>query len=498
MSQDLQPSPAPSDRLGLPLLVIAAAQLMLVLDDSIANIALPTIQNELGISPSNLPWVVNGYILTFGALLLFGGRAGDLFGRKRVFQWGLALFTLASLLVGLAPSGGLLIAARVLQGIGAALTAPNALALIATTFPAGEARNKALAIYGAMSGLGIVAGLLLGGVLTGTLGWRWVFFINIPVGLLVLAGTRTLVDAARHSGRLDLPGALTSTVGMAALVYAITRGGESGWADPLTLGSFVAAAVLIPLFLLIQARSAQPLLPLRLFGDRNRWGSYLGMLLLAVGPMGTFYLVTLFMQHILGYNPIRTGLAWLPFAVGIALSAGVGSKLVSRVPPRVLAAAGMLIAGAGVLWLSTLGTGANYALHLLPAIFLTAFGFGLGFVPLTLTAVHGVQAQDSGIASALLNASQQIGVALGLALLSTVAVTTTARQLPDALDALYRGRTAGDEGLVARASDALVQGYGSGLTAGALILVVAAIITALVINARPQPGGEGSTHNQTR
>lgn len=497
MSPDPQSSPAASSRLGLPLLVIAAAQLMLVLDDSIANIALPTIQNELGISASNLPWVVNGYILTFGALLLFGGRAGDLFGRRRVFQWGLALFTLASLLVGLAPSGGLLIAARVLQGLGAALTAPNALALIATTFPAGEARNKALAVYGAMSGLGIVAGLLLGGILTGTLGWRWVFFINIPVGLLVLAGTRTLVDAGRHPGRLDVPGAITGTFGMASLVYAITRGGEHGWTDPLTLGAFVAAAVLIPTFLFIQARSAQPLLPLRLFRDRNRWGSYLGMLLLAVGPMGTFYLVTLYMQHILGYSPVRTGLAWLPFAVGIALSSGVASKLVSRFAPRILAAAGMLLAGAGVLWLSTLGAEANYALHLLPGIFLTAFGFGLGFVPLTLTAVHGVQAQDSGIASALLNAAQQIGVALGLALLSTVAVTTTARQLPEALSALYQGRAAGNEGPVARASEALVQGYGAGLLIGALMLAAAAVIIALVINARPQPSGEGSTITQT-
>lgn len=282
---------------------------------------------------------------------------------------------------------------------------------------------------------------------------------------------------------------------MASLVYAITRGGEHGWTDPLTLGSFAAAAVLIPLFVFSQARSAQPLLPLRLFRDRNRWGSYLGMLLLAVGPMGAFYLVTLYMQHILGYSPVRTGLAWLPFAVGIALSAGVGSKLVTRFAPRGLAATGMLIGGAAVLWLSTLGPETGYG-HLLPGIFATAFGFGLGFVPLTLTAVHGVQAQDSGIASALLNAAQQIGVALGLAVLSTVAVTTTQASLPGALSALYQGRATGNEDLVTRASDALVHGYSGGLFMGALVLAVAAIITALVINARPQQGAEGgaATH----
>lgn len=229
----------------------------------------------------------------------------------------------------------------------------------------------------------------------------------------------------------------------------------------------------------------------------NRWGSYLGMLLLAVGPMGTFYLVTLYMQHILGYSPMRTGLAWLPFAVGIALSSGVVTKLVTRIPPRVLAPVGMLIASAAVFWLSTMDRDASYALHLLPGIFFTAFGFGMGFVPLTLTGVHGVASQDSGIASALLNAAQQIGVALGLALLATVAVTTTAHQLPDALAALYQGRTSGNEELVTRASDALVQGYSSGLAVGALILVVAAVITALVINARPQPSAEEPTQTPT-
>lgn len=497
MPQDLKPSPDPANRLGLALLVIAAAQLMLVLDDSIANIALPTIQNELALSASNLPWVVNGYILTFGALLLFGGRVGDLYGRKRVFQLGLALFTLASLFVGLAPNGELLIASRVLQGLGASLTAPNALALIATTFPAGEARNKALAIYGAMSGLGIVAGLLLGGVLTGTVGWRWVFFINIPIGLLVLAGTRTLGDAGRHPGRLDLPGALTSTVGMAALVYAITRGGEHGWTDPLTLAFLATAATLIPLFLWIQTRSAQPLLPLRVFRDRKPLGVLPRHAAARCGPHGHLLPGDALHAAHPGVQPHAHRAGMVTLRRGHRALLGRRDQAGHPHSPRVLAPVGMLIASAAVFWLSTMDRDASYALHLLPGIFFTAFGFGMGFVPLTLTGVHGVASQDSGIASALLNAAQQIGVALGLALLATVAVTTTAHQLPDALAALYQGRTSGNEELVTRASDALVQGYSSGLAVGALILVVAAVITALVINARPQPSAEEPTQTPT-
>ncbi|WP_437667092.1 MFS transporter [Sorangium sp. So ce1182] len=468
--------------------MIATAQLMLVLDDSIANIALPTIQNELGVASANLPWVINAYILAFGGLLLFGGRVGDLFGRRRVLQLGMAIFTVASLLAGLATSGLMLIAARGLQGIGAALTAPSALALIATTFPEGKPRNKAMAVYGAMSGVGIVAGLLLGGLLTGTLGWRAVFFINIPIGLLVLVGARTLVEAELHRGRLDVAGALSSIGGMVALVHGVTRGGEHGWGDSLTIASFAVAAVLLPVFVFGQSRSRSPLVPLSLFRDRSRAGSYLAMLLLAFGPMGAFYLLTLYMQHVLAFSPIRTGLSWLPFGFGIMLGAGITTKLVTKVAPRGVAAAGMVLCSAAVFWLSTLGHDPSYAAHILPAIFLTAFGFAMGFVPLTLTAVEGVRAQESGIASALLNASQQIGVALGLALLSTVAVTATDARLPRALDALYAGREAGDPVLIQAASDALIRGYGSGLAVGAVAIAVAALLAAVLITARRPTG----------
>lgn len=466
----------------IPLLVIATAQLMLVLDDSIANIALPTIQNELGISAAHLPWVINAYILAFGGLLLFGGRMGDLFGRRRLLQAGMVIFTGASLLAGLADSGAWLIAARGLQGIGAAMTAPNALALIATSFPEGKPRNSAMAVYGAMSGLGIVAGLLLGGVLTDLLGWRWVFYINVPIGLLVLAGSRALVEAELHHGRLNLTGALISVGGVVALVYGITRGGEHGWQDGVTLGAFAVAAILLPLFVLTQARSRDPLLPLDLFKSRNRTGSYAAMLLLAFGPMGAFYLLTLYMQHIQVYSPMRTGLSWLPFGIGIVVGAGVTTQLISNRSPRLLGTVGMLISGAAAFWLSRIGHSSSYTTHIMPGIFGVAFGFGMGVVSLTLTAVQGVKAQEAGIASALLNASQQIGVAFGLAILSTIAVSTTNGLMPDALQKLHHGRATVDAVLLQDASNALISGYGTALASGSLVIVLGAVIAAIFVN----------------
>lgn len=489
------PSPANQRALKLSLLVIATAQLMLVLDDSIANIALPSIQNELGISAAYLPWVINAYILAFGGLLLFGGRLGDLFGRRRLLQVGMVLFTLASLVAGLAGSGGMLIAARALQGIGAALTAPNALALITTTFPEGAPRNKAIAVYGAMSGLGIVVGLLLGGVLAGTLGWRWVFFINIPIGLLVLAGSRLLVEAELHRGRVDFAGALTSVGGMTSLVYAITRAAEQGWSDPVTLGFFGAAAVLLSVFAMIQRRIVDPLVPLALFRNRSRAGSYLAMLLLAFGPMGALYLLTLYMQHILAYGPLRTGLSWLPFGIGIMVGAGLATKLVAKVLPKALAITGMLASAGAMAWLSAIGPTASYVSLIMPAIFLVAFGFAMGFVPLALTSVQGVRAQESGIASALLNTSQQIGVAFGLAILSTVSVTTTSRLVPDALGVLQQARARGDGALGDEAAVALIDGYSAGLLAGAVAIALAAIITLLMIRGARQGGAAVMAHH---
>jgi EmrB/QacA subfamily drug resistance transporter len=469
---------------GLALLVIAAAQLMLVLDDSIANIALPSIQADLDVSAAGLPWVVNAYVLVFGALLLFGGRVGDLFGRRRVLRTGLFVFVAASLIGGLAPNAGSLILARSLQGLGAALAAPNALALIATTFPIGKPRNTAMAVYGAMSAVGIVAGVLLGGALTGLLDWRWVFFINIPIGLAVLAGTPALPESGRGRGRLDTPGAVLGTGAMIALVYGITRAGESGWADALTLTAFATAAVLLTTFLTLQARAALPLLPLSLFADRNRAGSYATILFIGAGLMGSFYLLALFLQQVLQFGALRTGVASLPFAAGIILASAVSSTLVERLAPRVVAAPGLVLAAGGMFWLSALTVDSSYAAHVMPALFLTSFGLGLAFVPLTLTAVHRVAEDRAGIASALVNMAQQIGAAIGLAVLTTVSTVAADEKLPGAARALRQAEVTGDAIAVDIARRAMAEGYTTGFLAGAALLLTAAVLVAVSVTTR--------------
>ncbi|WSI43208.1 MFS transporter [Streptomyces sp. NBC_01340] len=479
--------------LGLALFVIAAAQLMVVLDATITNIALPAIQTDLGMSDANLAWVVNSYALAFGGLLLLGGKAGDLFGRRKMFQVGIAVFTLASLLGGLAPNEGLLIGARILQGVGAALAAPSALALITTTFPAGRSRNTAMGVYAAMGGVGATVGLLLGGALTDVLDWRWVFFVNIPIGLAVLAGTRTLVEAERHPGRLDVPGAITGTGGLIAVVYGITRGGEHGWTDGLTLASFAAAAVLLVAFLFLQGRTADPMMPLRLFKDRTRSGSYATMLFIGAGMFATFYFLTLYMQLILGYSPIRTGFAYLPFSFGMATAAGISSKLVARLAPRLIAGPGLLVAAVGMFWFATLEPDSSYAAHLMPAMFVTALGLGMSFVPMTLGAVSGVSHQDTGVASALLNTAQQIGGALGLAVLSTISTSAADDKLPEAAGSLYRGLATKDFALVAKAGDALTHGYTMAFVAAAAMFLAGLLVTAFAIDAGKQQHSEGAS-----
>ncbi|MEU8909018.1 DHA2 family efflux MFS transporter permease subunit [Streptomyces mirabilis] len=478
--------------LGLALFVIAAAQLMVVLDATITNIALPAIQTDLGVSDANLAWIVNSYALAFGGLLLLGGKAGDLFGRRKMFQVGTAVFTLASLLGGLAPNESLLIGARVLQGVGAALAAPSALALITTTFPAGKSRNTAMGVYAAMGGVGATVGLLLGGTLTDLLDWRWVFFVNIPIGLAVLAGTRTLVEAERHPGRLDVPGAITGTGGLIALVYGITRGGEHGWTDGVTLVSFAAAAVLLTAFLYLQARTVDPMMPLRLFKDRTRSGSYATMLFIGAGMFATFYFLTLYMQLILGYSPVRTGFAYLPFSFGMAMAAGISSKLVTHLAPRLIAGPGLLVAAVGMLWFATLEPDSSYTAHLMPAMFVTALGLGMSFVPMTLGAVSGVSHQDTGVASALLNTAQQIGGALGLAVLSTISTSAADDKLPEAAGSLYRGLATKDFALVAKAGDAVTHGYTMAFVAAAAMFVAGLLVTGFAINAGRQQHTEGA------
>jgi EmrB/QacA subfamily drug resistance transporter len=484
-----QPGASPDGRgLGLSLLVIATAQLMLVLHDTIANIALPSIQRELSVSAATLPWIINAYILAFGGLLLFGGRVGDLFGRRRVFRAGLCLFTLASLLGGLGVSAEMLIGARALQGLGAALTAPNALALIATNFPVGKPRNSAMAVYGAMSALGITIGVLLGGVLTGTLGWRWVFFINIPIGLAVLAGSGVLAEGERNTGKLDTPGALTGTGAVVALTYGITHAAEHGWGNAVTLGALGAALVLALLFLWLQARGANPMLPLNLFRDRNRSGSYATMLFVGAGLMGTFYLLALYLQQVLGFNPLWAGVASLPFSAGIILGAGISSKLVERLAPRLVAGPGLLLGALGMLWLSALAVDSSYAAHVMPALFVTSFGLGMAAVTMTLTAVHNVAEDRAGVASALVNMAQQIGAALGLAVFTTLAVSVADGQMPGAPEALQEGVARGDAAVIASAAGALTYGYTTAFLAGAGLLLVAAIIALVAVTTRRTQG----------
>lgn len=453
-------------RTGLvALFVIATAQLMVVLDDSIVNVALPSIQSELDVAPTVLPWVVNAYILAFGALLLLGGRVGDLWGRKRTLQVGIAVFIVASFVGGLGVNVEMLIAARAVQGFGAAMAAPNALALIATTFSERKMRDQALSLYGAMSGIGIVIGLLLGGVLTDLLDWRWVFFINVPIGLLVLLGTRTLVAAEPHTGRLGILGAVLGTAGMVALVYGVTRFGEHGFADPIAYAFIGGALVLLLAFVLTQRSNPHPLMPLSLFHDRNRAGAYLTMFGLAIGPMGTFYVITLYMQQLAGFSPLRTGLSWLPFALGIIIGAGIAPKLLMRTGPRYVAALGALLGAVGAFWFSTITLEPNYWMQMAPAMLLIAVGFGLGTIALTQAAVYGVAPDRAGIASALLNTGQQIGVALGLAILAGVAASITAGT----------GGTRPQE---------LLDGYQTALVVGAGILLATAVLALLTLSPR--------------
>ena len=421
-----------SRRLGLALVVIATAQLMVVLDATIVNVALPHIQQALGFSGSGLEWVVNAYAVTFGGLLLLGGRAGDILGRRRVFVFGLLLFSGASLFGGFATSEAWLLIARAVQGAGGAVIAPTALALITTNFPEGGERNRAFGVYAAMAGLGSAMGLLLGGVLTTYASWRWVFFVNVPIGIVVAAAApRVLAESPRRPGRIDVAGAVTGTGGITLLVYGLSKAatgpdGVSHWGDAQVLVSLAASVVLLVSFVLIERRSSHPLLPMRVLADRNRSGAYLIMLCVATGLFALFFFLTLFIQNVLGYSAIRTGISYLPFAVGVVVASGLASQLVPRIGARPLIVTGAAMVTGGMFWFSRLTEHASYGGQLLGPQLVSSFGLGLVFVPLALVALHKVAEQDSGVASSLLNTAQQVGGAIGLALLGTVAWTTVA------------------------------------------------------------------------
>ncbi len=438
--------------LGWALVLISVAQLMVVLDGTITNIALPYIGRDLDIAQANLSWIVTGYALAFGGLLLLGGRLGDLYGRRRIFAAGLTIFAIASLIGGVAQTETMLLASRSLQGLGAALASPAALALITTTFPAGRARNRAFAVYAAMSGAGAAVGLILGGWLTGLdslfgiemSGWRLTFLINVPIGIgAALLARRFLDESESHPGEMDIPGALTGTFGLLGIVYGLTRAGDAryGFDDPWTIASLVAGAVLLALFAFLESRAEHPLMPLHIFKNRTRAASFAAMMLGPAAMFAMFYFLSLFVQQIVGYSPLKAGFAFLPFSAGIVIGAGLASNLASRIDPRFLAGTGTLLASFSLFMFSrisiddspsavvaalagqeTAGASVNYVTDLLPWIVLMSIGMGLTFVPLTLTAVHHIKAQDSGIGSGVLNTMQQVGGALGLATLSTVSL----------------------------------------------------------------------------
>jgi EmrB/QacA subfamily drug resistance transporter len=408
-------------RPGIALTVIAACQLMVVLDATIVNIALPHIQDALQFSTTDLTWVVSAYTLTFGGLLLLGGRAGDILGRRRVFMTGILLFTFASLLGGLAQEPWQLLAARALQGVGGAIASPTSLALITTTFPEGPARNRAFAVFAAVSAGGGAIGLLAGGMLTEWLDWRWVLFVNVPIGLLIAALAPMYInESQRHPGRFDIAGALTSTGGMASLVYGFIRASEEGWRDNLTIGSFGAAAVLLLAFALIEMRAKEPITPLRMFAERNRSGTYVIMLSLAAAMFGMFFYIVLFVQNVLGYSPISAGIAFLPVTVAIAIGAGLSQRFLPVLGPKPFMLVGATLVALGLGWLTFISPDSSYVSGVLGPMLLFGFGMGLNFVTLTVTAVSGVAQHEAGAASGLLNAMQQVGGSLGLSILTTV------------------------------------------------------------------------------
>ncbi len=408
---------------GLALFVIASAQLMVVLDATIVNIALPHIRTALHFSGiAELSWVLNAYTLVFGGLLLLGGRAGDLFGRRRMFIIGVLIFALASLAGGFAWDKGWLLAMRALQGVGGAIASPTALSLIATTFAEGRARNRAFGVYAAVSGAGAAIGLILGGVLTDYLSWRWVLFVNTPIGVAIaFAAPFVIAESPRASGRFAVVDAVTSTLGMASLVYGFIHAATAGWNNDVTIGAFVLAVVLLTLFVVMQARGAQPLMPLRVFHNRSRVGAYTVMLIIGAAVFAMFFFLTQYVQIVLGFSPIKAGLAFLPISATIVFVAQVVSRLVHRLQPKLLIASGTVFAGLGLYSLSQLTPSSSYVTHVLPSIILIAMGMGSIFVPITLAAVSAVAPEDTGIASAMLNVGQQVGGTIGLASLTTVA-----------------------------------------------------------------------------
>ncbi|MDL5204212.1 MFS transporter [Streptomyces sp. ALI-76-A] len=494
LTQDQKPGAARrAGHPGIALTVIAACQLMVVLDATIVNIALPHIQDALKFSTTDLTWVISSYTLTFGGLLLLGGRAGDILGRRRVFMAGILLFTFASLLGGLAQEPWQLLAARVLQGAGGAIASPTSLALITTTFPEGPERNRAFGVFAAVSAGGGAIGLLAGGMLTEWLDWRWVLFVNVPIGVLIAVLTPLYIsDSQRHTGRFDIAGALTSTAGMALLVYGFIRAADDGWRDNLTIGSFVAAVILLLAFAFIETRAKEPITPLRMFADRNRSGTYVIMLSLSAAMFGMFFYIVLFVQNVLGYSPIKAGLAFLPVTVVIALGAGLSQRFLPVLGPEPFMLVGSALAAAGLAWQALISSDSSYVGGVLGPMLVFGFGMGLNFVTLTLTAVSGVAQHEAGAASGLLNTSQQVGGSLGLSILTTVFGSASREEAENQVPKFLAEGTAEQKAEFAKTQqlpspwghEVLAQGISTGFIAAAAMAVLALVTAWLVIRVR--------------
>jgi len=407
---------------ALVLLIIAGAQMMVVLDGTIVNIALPSMGEYFDKSQTDMTWALNAYTLAFGGLLLLGGRAGDILGRRRMFIVGLGMFTLGSFLAGIAPNFAMLLFGRVIQGLGGAISSPTALSLITTEFEEGKARTRAIGVYAAVSGAGAALGLLLGGVLTNYFSWRWVLFVNVPIGIVLMLGAFTyLHQSERLSGRFDIIGGLLSIAGMTSLVYGFIHVAHSGWGETESVVVFMLAAALLVGFVLYEAfGAAEPMMPMRIFEERNRAGTYLVMLVVGAAMFGMFYFITFFVQLVRDYGPLKTGVAFLPVAFTIGISSQIVAKLLLRTGPKPMMVTGTGLLTISLLWLSTVDADSSYAGKLLPGMLVLAVAMGCLFVPLTSTAVSKVNNTDAGLASALLNVGQQVGGALGLSIMTTV------------------------------------------------------------------------------
>jgi EmrB/QacA subfamily drug resistance transporter len=474
-SQSRHPAPSsytPRSK-NLALLLLAMTQFVIVIDASIVNVALPSIGSHLHFSRTDLSWVVNAYTLTFGGFLLLGGRLADLLGRRRMFMLGLVVFSLASLAGGMAQSEGWLLAARAVQGLGAAIVSPAALSIITTTFGEGAERNRALGIWGAVAGAGGAAGVLLGGILTSGLSWRWVLFVNVPIGLAAASlAPRTLMESRAENGdrTFDLPGAITVTAGLSLLVYAIVEAVNVGWGSSSTLLKLAGAVVLLVAFLIVERRERHPLMPFSIFRLRTLRGANIVGLLIGMSLFSMFFFISLYLQNVLHYSPIRTGISYLPLAVGIIVSAGAASQLVTRIGFKPTLIAGLLFVAGGLIWFSRVpAPGGSYAADVLGPSLLAAVGLGLAFVPVTIAAVTGTRPDEAGLASGLINTSQQVGGALGLAILATIANSRTQ-------SVLHAGMHS--------ATVALTKGFDRAFLVGAGFAVLGAILAAVLISSR--------------